>query len=226
MLSDIEGVVIESRQISETSFLIRLFSTQEGLVTVFQDVSQKIRYPFSNALLNRIFITGNQKNNRTYSFREAKLLQSYSTLFQEKLHSTWSAKLCHFLRSTVWFDQAATPVYQLLLFYLDKWKSFEDPSLLYWSFCLKTLGHEGRFFPRNTCQQCHEPLEKDIYCLSGEIFCSQHVEHKENSLVFSNQEWDQILLLTHTRSITDLALAEVSMELSDKLALLIESMKL
>lgn len=188
-----EGVILRKLAYREYDQIVTVFTPDQGIMKLFHKGSKrKKQLQGICTALNRVEITYREKNSELFACEHVGLIQSYLAIRECLNRLEAACDLIQALLSSQLVGRAALPLYQLLIFYLDKFSVIEDPWILALSFRLKILRYEG------------------VFSLSA----------LSESHLFTAQELPLIELLTLSQSYTQLAQAILPKEFASKVCVL------
>lgn len=136
-----EGVIIKSTEFQDRDHITTIFTRDSGILKLF--LKKKNFTP-----LNQVEIVYSERKNEICSCHEISLLQSHAALRNQFHHLEAACDLLNALNISQLAGKPATPIYELLLFNLNKIHLEQDPSFFSSSFRLKILKYEGLlYFP-------------------------------------------------------------------------------
>lgn len=192
-----EGIILHSFEYKEQERIVSIFTHHSGIISVIvKQLSKKnltlvnLTTPFCQSE----FIYRKGKSD-LYRFIDGTILDSHLSIRQSLSHLQYGGKMLQAIRSTQFPGKPAPFLYQLLLSYIKKLPTYIEPGALYCSFQLKLLKHEGLLHLTEFCNQCKK--NPPLYLVYGESFCSHCAPSSSTS--FTSEEWDQLIIFTHSR---------------------------
>jgi len=194
-----EGIVLKTLDYKESERIITLFTPHEGIISVIVKRLSKKKPHLINLTspLCRAEVLYRRGKSDLCLFLDGTILdlnlplrKSYSTL-------QLGGKMLRAISLSQFPGKPAPLLYKLLLFYLKELPDFPDPEILWASFQLKLLKHEGLLFISKTCAKCQR--NPAISLDEGESRCSTC----SNAPSFTEEEWKVLLLLFHGRNHND-----------------------
>jgi len=214
-----EGIVIQSTPYGEYDKILTLFTPQQGLLKLFVKTTQKTRFhqlpstiPFAKA---EFFYSTTRALPKLH---EATLLISHHNLRNSLECLEVAAKCNHALLRSQSQGKAAPKLYTLFSHYLEKLTL--SPAILYASFLLKILKHDGLLQKEKSCSLCKIPLQ-EIWRFGGECFCKKHA--LQGALNFSQDEEKNLFFLAESRSLADITSFTFEESFTSKIAILFEA---
>ncbi len=135
---------------------------------------------------------------------DATLLDALLFLRASYPHLIEAASIARDLLCSQMQEKPAPQLYALSYSYLHQLPHFARPQTLALSFRLKLLKHEGVLAAHPFCTLCSQ-TSRTIQ--DGESFCAAHAS---TPLLFTEEEWNQILLLAHAKEFSQLRQLEIS----------------
>ena len=198
-----EGIILHSLEYKEQERIISIFTPHSGMISlIVKQLSKKnltlvtLTTPFCRSE----FIYSKGKSD-LYRFIDGTILDPHLSIRQSLSHLVYGGKMLQAIRSTQFPGKPAPFLYQLLLSYIKKLPTYREPEPLYSSFLLKLLKHDGLLHLTEFCNRCKK--NPPLCLVHGESFCSNCIP--SSSTIFTSEEWDQLIIFTHSRKFDHIA---------------------
>lgn len=210
-----EGIVLSSLDYHEKERIITLFTPHAGVMSIIVKNIAK-----TNPILIHLttpFTRGEflyQKGkSELYRFIDGTILHLPLPLRKSLKHLQIGGKMLQLIRTSQLPGKSSPLLYYLLLSYLKQLPDFSSPEILWMSFALKLLKHEGVFSLVPTCIKCS--LQKARAIKRGESFCLLCSD--EESILFSEEEWETLYQLVEAREFLALKNLQIGENLLQKI---------
>jgi DNA repair protein RecO (recombination protein O) len=193
-----EGIVLHSFDYKERERIVSVFTLKEGMISLIIKRLSKNKPALINLtspLCQAEFLYQKGKSD-LYRFIDGTILNLHLPLRRSYHHLQYGGKMIQAIRSSQMPGKRAPALYCLLLSYLKKLPEFEKPEILWTSFQLKLLKHEGLLSLTKQCTTCKE--KPALRLVEGESFCPSCAP--SSSYPFSEKEWAELFILTHSRT--------------------------
>lgn len=217
-----EGVVLKATPYKENDRIITLFTPDQGVISLYVrglSRSKPALVNLTTPLCHGEFIYRKGKSD-LYRFVDGTIIDLHLPLRRSYQHLEFGGKMLQAILKSQLPGKAAEKLYALLLTYLKHLPTAEHPAVLWVSFLLKLLKHEGLLSLTESCTSCGNPASRFG---DGESRCSECDEGL--SFPFSEEEWKLLYTLGSTRQFTninhltlDLSLVKATEALYDYLA--------
>ncbi|MDF2578002.1 MAG: putative repair protein recO [Chlamydiales bacterium] len=223
-IKSLEGIVLENKTHRSDDSLLTLFTKQEGIITAFARYGQSARSRLHSLTvpLTQAEFHGTGESGQLFLINDGTVLQQHLHLRNDEQKLLAGVQMTKAVLKVLWQQQPAPAVYSLLLHYLKAMGKFPLAETLLWSFWCKILKHEGKFFPAFTCSACGEEFQQEVKLYQGELLCHKHQTQEVVPLEFEQEEIQQLIVITHGRSLKDLEQVVLSEELIKKLRELVD----
>ena len=186
-LKKAEGIILHMVPYRNYDQILTVFTENQGVIKLF---CKKERTPWHRFTpLTKIECVYREGKSELCPCEDISLLDSYLSLRNHLVHLEAGCHLIQSIYKSQLLDREAAPLYQLLIYYLDRIPELSDPYLLVISFKLKILQYEGLL----NLSVSNSQLSTDQY------------------------ELDQLHVLAYGRSYRDISQLTVSDELKAKI---------
>lgn len=213
-----EGVVLRAIPYQEKQHIVRAFTPDRGLISLFVRSSTSI---LVTPLTRATFVYREKPNKDLFPVKEAALLDAHINLRHDYDRLSAACAMARALLATQEADKAAPQLYQLFLHYLSATSSHPNIDALAASFHLKLLKYEGLSTYNSHCDACHTPL-KTAHLLGPSAHCPQHAP--PNSISFDQDERSILLKLSAAQTITEVTQNPIETTLRNKIEELFNSL--
>lgn len=202
-----EAIVLRSIEFKERQRIITLLTRESGVLSlIVNGIHQK-----KGSLINlttplcRGEFHYRKGKSDLHRFLDGSIADMHLPLRQSYDHLEAASLYLQAIHTSQLPGKPAPILYALCASYLKQLKEFDHPKTLAGSFYLKILKHEGLIALHPKCHQCNEPAqalgEGENLCIN----CS-----RQESLRFTPEEWEELLILSSARSFDDLQTVELT----------------
>lgn len=185
-----EGVVLRAVPFQDSHHITTVFTGDRGLISLFVRGTHRSRH-FSHAVVTPLtraeFIFGVKEGKDLFRFKDAAVIDQHLNLRGDYATLEMACEMAQALLATQVQWKPAPQLYQLFLAYLAQTHQTKNKDALFSSFLLKVLKHEGML-----------------------------ALHETGSVVLTDDERSELLILTASRSLRDVENLEVSPDLKGK----------
>jgi len=198
----VEGIVLKSQPFKDSGRILRVFTAEKGMITLFiKDLSKRhlLMTNLTSPLCRAKFIL-QKRRSELYHLIDGTIVDLHMQLRRSYTCLQFAGKMLHAITSSQMPGKPTPLLYALLTKYLKQLAHFHDPMPLWSSFQLKILQHEGVLSLDAHCLCCHKERAS---CISqGESRCMQC--NRESTLYFSSQEWKLLLQFLRAKKFEEL----------------------
>lgn len=206
-----EGIILKSTDYKESNRILSIFTPHAGIISVIVKRISKKKPTLINLTspLCRAEFVYRKGRSQLYSFIDGTILDLHLPLRHSYKHLQTAGNMLSAIATTQFPEKPVPVLYHLLLSYLKKLPTFSKPEVLFASFKLKLLKHEGLLSITETCNLCQKRNARTL--AEGESLCLTCAPH--GSYPFSEEEWKALLVLFEARTFEAL----LPLNLSDSL---------
>lgn len=206
-----EGIVLKSTDYKESNRILSIFTPHAGVINVIVKRISKKKTTLINLTspLCRAEFVYRKGRSQLYSFIDGTILDLHLPLRHSYKHLQTAGNMLRAIATTQYPEKPVPILYYLLLSYLKKLPTFSKPKVLFASFKLKLLKHEGLLSITEICNHCQKRSARTL--VEGESLCLTCAPH--GSYPFSKEEWKALLVLFEARTFE----AFLPLSLSDSL---------
>lgn len=197
------GIILHTLDYRDHDRILTLFTEEMGIVKLIAYRAKKGNNISPMILAEFVYKDG---KGELGSMREITKLNEFLILRRQLEHLQASCEMLQAIRKTQMPGKAAPALYKLLLYYLEKIPSVEDPRILTSSFLLKILKHDGHYYPNGVCSVCESVSNRGFYG-GGTSYCVQHRPY--GSIGITEEEAELMQLLTFGQKFSDLACLKI-----------------
>ncbi len=139
-----EGVILEAFDFKDYDQIIRVFTLNEGVISLISKGSRRKKNLTLSPLLRAEFVYSKGKSD-LFLCREISPLNFYLNLRNKWASLQTASKLILAIKNTQLAPKPAPHLYELFIHFLNIIHKYENYNALEASFYLKTLKHEGLF---------------------------------------------------------------------------------
>jgi DNA repair protein RecO (recombination protein O) len=215
------AIVLQAIKYQDYNQILTLFTPELGLIKLLVKgaLSSRQGKGSHTTPLNLIDLVCKKGNGELYLCREVSVKNNHPRLRETLPCLEAACDILKALTTSQMPNKPAPDLYRLLVSYLEKMPSAQDPWAFAASFRLKILRHDGLFGLGTDCAVCQIPLLHH-YVGMGESYCQEHAE--DIHLVLSDEEAKTILNLAHCRSFRWLQSIAIENHVKDKVQTLFQ----
>lgn len=193
----VEGIVLKSIPFKESDRILSVFTPNRGIISLFVKRLSKSRPSMVNLTspLCRGEFVFRKGRSDLYRFIDGTIVDLHLSLRRSYKHLQCAGKMLNAILTSQMPGKSAPALYALLVTYLKHLSDFPDPEVLWASFQLKLLKHEGLLALDETCLSCSK--EKASRIVEGESRCVKCADAL--SFPFSKEEWKILMHLFYTK---------------------------
>lgn len=145
-MQQVQGIIVKRTDFRENDAIVRVFSDSCGLIKV---MAKGKRWQRQTSLLTLVECVLEKGKNDWYYLKDIHMIDSYLDLRSNYDKLRCAGKIAKLLLQTQQSDQPAPQLFLLTKSYFNRLKAFQNPYLIYYSFVLKLLLHEGLYSPED-----------------------------------------------------------------------------
>ena len=167
----VEGVVLKSIPFKESDRILSVFTPNRGIISLFVKRLSKSRLSILNLTspLCRGEFVFRKGRSDLYRFIDGTIIDLHLKVRRSYKHLKCAGKMLNAILTSQMPGKSAPALYALLISYLKHLSDFSDPIVLWASFQLKLLKHEGLLAIDETCLSCSKAQALRI--IDGESRC-------------------------------------------------------
>lgn len=218
-----EGIILRVIPFRDYDQILSIFTADAGLIKVFYKGGRGKRRSGEGLYipLVKVEVIYREKRGEIFSCHEITLLDSFSFLRKKLADLEVACDLLQALMASQLVGKAATQLYALLCFYLEKIPSTLNPWILAMSFRLKLLKYDGLVTFPFLCCECRQPLQVLAFTREIESWCSHH--QPIGSLIWEPAELQLLYRLGACQNYREIYLSEISPSLQNKMITFFDS---
>jgi DNA repair protein RecO (recombination protein O) len=201
------GILLTAHAYLGQKKILKVFTRDAGLISLISKSPKLIALTAPFCLAEWLY----RKTERELStLTDGTLLDPFLTLRSSYDLLLAAGSMASDLLKSQLPAKSSPDLYALLLAYFKKLPEFPTPALLATSFRLKLLLHEGLLSLTPECAHCDSPART---LLNGESLCSHHAP---GAFPFTDDEWETLLILAHSRNFSSLHTVSLTPALTEK----------